>query len=97
MTIKEIYDNVSNFTDEKREKYVKALVKQFSKFSIGSLQEFQAKWNPDKGPIAFFKEQAQVIKTCIDLELSAMGQGVRSSLGLNPLTWETEIGDKAEQ
>jgi len=91
MTVKEIYDNVENFTEEQRAEHLLNLSKHFCKVSIKELHNFQDNWNPAKGMKAFFIEQAQLFKKCINLEVSDFGKTVRASLDLKPLTWDTEI------
>lgn len=93
MTVKEVYDNMDDLTDEQREEHLLNLSKQFCKVSIGELQTFQNNWDYTKanGMAAFFAEQAKIIKKCINLEISDFGRTVRATLGLEPLTWETEI------
>ncbi len=91
MTVKEIYDNLESFTGDQRAEHLGNLSRQFSDVSMGDLVNFQDNWSPSKGMEAFFAEQGKLFKKCINLEVSNFGKTVREALGLEPLTWDTEI------
>ena len=91
MLVKEIYDNIENFTEDQRAEHLLNLSKRFCEVSMGELQNFQNNWNPSKGMKAFFAEQGQLFKKCINLEVSDFGKTVRAAMGLEPLMWDTEI------
>jgi len=91
MTVKQIFDKLETFDKSDRAKYVGALWKQLCPVSKSTLLDFQQGFDSKKGMEEFFKEQARQIKNCIQLEIGQMGNTVRKIMGLEPLTWETEI------
>lgn len=91
MTVKEIYDGLTTFSEKDRVRYVGGLCKVLSPLSKGTLMDFQNSWDGNKLAEEFFQAQAETIKTCIKLEIGPLGETVRQVKGLDPLTWETEI------
>ena len=91
MTVKEIYDQIDGFDDDKRKTFLGGLYKKLSTLSTGTLHIFQDRWDDSKSYRAFCKAQAEKFKVCINFEVGPAGHAVRMSQGLEPLTWETEI------
>lgn len=91
MTVKEICDKLATFNDDDRARYAGGLCEILSPTSKQTLHNFRDNWDGRKTPTEFFKAQAQQIKMCVELEIGPIGQTVRQVMGLEPLTWETEI------
>ena len=91
MTVKEVYDKLSTFSDEERPLYTGGLCQMLSPVSMQTLMEFQRNWDGDKAPEEFFAAQAEEVKKCVDLEISGIGQMVREIAKLAPISWETEV------
>ena len=96
MTIKELREKLTGFTDEERGKYLMALMKKLSAVSLQTIRNVQDTWDwdnnpPPEGPIKFFKKQNEVIIECLRMEQSDIGIMVRGQLGLSPLKDEEEL------
>lgn len=91
MTIKEIYEQMDGFDDDKRATFLGGLSELLSEVSMQTLRDFQNKWDGSKDFEAFCEAQAKEFKACIELEIGPAGQAVRKAMGLEPLLWETEI------
>lgn len=91
MTVKEVRENLSTYSDEDREGPLTALTKILSGVSMATLREFQNSWDGSKGFSEFRKAQDGKIAECIDLELSSTGKIVREELGLEPLLLTTVL------
>ena len=92
-TLKQIYDEVENFSEEDRVKYISKLWDEFSFLSKDKLINFQADWDGAVGTDAFFKAQAKQIKIRIDMEMSDIGKDIRIARNKDSLSWDTKIGD----
>ena len=91
MTVKEIYDQIDSFDDDKRKTFLGGLCKKLSSLSMQTLRNFENTWDGSGGFEEFCKLQAKKFKVCIEFEIGSVGHAVRMSQGLEPLTWETEI------
>jgi hypothetical protein len=91
-TVKQVVAEMDGYTDEDRVKYVRALVAKLSVVSEGTLYSFQNEWDGSRPYSEFVTEQNKVIRQCVTLELKPeIGGFVRESLGLEPLTEDTEV------
>lgn len=93
MTIKDFYDRLDSFNNEERRKYVIALFKMLTEFSMMEMQDFQDDWDPSKSFEEFRLAQNIVIRRCIQYELDCFGEAGRAYLKLPHLTWDTMILD----
>ena len=100
MTIAEFKKSFETFSDDDRARYIGGLVlNHFCELSKNEMQKFQSDWrlkgysedNELKPFSEFKKSQAEIIKKCLELEMSEIGKIVRLKYGLSPLTMDTEI------
>lgn len=93
MTVKELYDGIASISPEEREKSLVFLFENYlSPICHQALQNFQDKFDYEKNPYDVFKtKQDELVKKCIDIELSEKGQLARSNLELKEFTWETSL------
>ena len=89
MKISEILNNLDNFNDDEREKYLGGMWKKVSPISKQTLINFQNEWDGGKSFDEFKKAQNKVIKDCIQMEI--MINDVKEKEGMEVFTMETEI------
>ncbi len=98
MTIQELFDNLDGMEEEDRADWLRKLIARFSSLSLGSLSNFQSRWidsdraNGIKRPFAdFVKAQNEVVRNCIKMEKSAIGEVVRAKEAKKEWNMEEEL------
>lgn len=91
MTIGEVFNKLDIFDDDERSEYVIRILDLFSPLSHKSIQKFQSEWDCMRSWLDFRTEQNVVIRQCITCETGFIGNHVRKSFGLHPITMDTEL------
>lgn len=92
MNIKTLKIKLDTFTDKERTKYIGILYNIFNELSQTELLKFQNEWNPEKKSFDEFKiAQNKIIRFCLDMEMSKVGNDIRILEGKELLTENTEI------
>ena len=90
MNIKTFLDEFESWEGDDRKK-MNPMLNMLSPLSEGELRAFQDRWDSSHPYDEFVKAQNKKIRQCIELELGALGTQIRTTIGLDPLTLETEI------
>ena len=97
MKIEYYIEHLKEWDSETRERYLNPLMGILSEVSLATLRDFQKQHfqraieNKDPDYEAFKVGQNEEIIKCLQLEMSEIGKGVRETLGLEPLTLDTEV------
>ena len=91
MLLRDLLKNLDNFTDAEREVYVGKLVEVLTSTSTTAILSSQQGFRGDN-LAEFITEQNNEIRIACRLEMSVMGEMLRDSENLEPLTEETVIG-----
>jgi hypothetical protein len=84
-------------SEQEKLQYGGALLELLCPVSIKELKAFQDKWDGHRPYEEFCEAQAVVLRGCVSVEMTHIGQTVRSMTGkTEPLTWETEVKPKEE-
>lgn len=96
MIIKDILDVLDSLDGEQRQMVIVGLMEEFTDASQYAVLECQFKWDNNKGIYdRFIEYQDQIIRECIEIELTQFGEVLRRIEGKAPLTLRTEIRLKA--
>jgi len=90
-TVQEILDNLAKYSDSERGDDLNPLIDLFSPVSKQMLIEFQAYWNPNRSYSEFRKEQDEIIRLCVEMEISPLGDSVRKLNKLPAFTLDTLV------
>ena len=90
MLLSELLERLDGFTDSEMDVYLSALLEVLTPVSHSTLLYFQGD-QYDGSPIAK-KELHAEIRQCVELEQSELGETIRATFDLEPLTMETTIG-----
>jgi hypothetical protein len=94
MTIQEVLDRMDGFSDDERGQWIGALIGVLSPISKQTLSNEQSamvsKSDGDFG--VFCNLQNEVIRQCVVLECSSIGQIIRKEFGLEPLVLSMPLG-----
>ncbi len=96
MTLAYFLENFDKIDLSQREKFIRPVAKHLCIVSRATLADFQATWDGDKSFEDFVKAQNQVIRKCIEIEISFLGQAVRKTLNLEPFPEEFPDEEKKE-
>ena len=97
MTVREVVDQWDTMDTDSLNTIGRGLLRECTPLTLGTIQNFQAEWDPSKGSYEDFrKAQKDVVEQCVEMEISDVGRAVRETLNREPLTWETEIGDQKD-
>lgn len=89
MTVKELLNQLDDFTDEERNTYLRGMLRMLCGVSQVTLTDFQQQWDNSRPYAEFVKAQNKEIRACIKLELSVIGMSVRKAYKL-PVLLETD-------
>jgi hypothetical protein len=92
MNIYELVEKIDLFTDKEREKYISKIWNMFSTLSKNEILNFQNKWDSSKSFDEFKMEQNKLIRECISIECSIVGEVVREKENLEKFDMMTVIG-----
>jgi hypothetical protein len=90
MTIQDLLDNMDNWYDEERNQ-LRPVLDMLTGVSLETFQRFESGWDGESYE-EFISAQNKVIRECIELEMSELGQIVREKLGYKPLTLDSVVG-----
>ena len=92
MKLKETLEKLDSFEEGERKKYIHPLYEMLTVISKTMLAHFQDTWDGTRPFEEFVKEQNETIRYVVNIEMGKIGTHVRETLGLVPLTEDTEIG-----
>jgi len=86
MNLQTFLEKLDSFSDVERQVYIPALLEQLTEVSVRTMMEFQAaNGSVDR------TEQDEEIRQCVTLESSELGEAIRRTFDLPPLTMETQV------
>lgn len=87
----ELLDIIDDLKKDQRELVINSIVKNLTSISFRTIQESQFEWDGKSPYKDFEKMQNQIIKECIEIEMTPFGKVLRRQEGLRPLTLRTDI------
>jgi len=82
---------MDTFSDEDRKKYLGKLCANLTPISKQHIRWFQLDWDKSKSYSEFKKEQNEIIRMCLKIELSISGKDVRTLAGMDVLTLNSDL------
>lgn len=91
MIILDILDVIDDLSGEQREIVLIALLNELTSYSHEAILEFQLEYDGSRSFKDFIQGQNDLIKECVEIELTFFGKLLRKKEGLSPLSLRTEI------
>jgi len=96
MTIGEFVNNIGNMSINDRAVAGRKLYSLLSPMSRKTLLLFQAGWDMGRTFPEFVEKQNELIRICVEMEISNLGFTIRNMMGLEPLFLDTLLGPLPE-
>jgi hypothetical protein len=91
MILLDVIDVIDELKGEQRELVLVALLNELTSYSHEAILEFQLEYDGSRSFEDFIQGQNELIKECVEIELTFFGRVLRKKEGLDPLSLRTEI------